>query len=473
MDALFLHRLEFAFTITFHYLFPQLTMGLGLAIVILRYRAAFRADAIAGDCARFLTRIFGLNFVMGVVTGIPMEFQFGAGWSRFSEAAGHVIGQTLAMEGLFAFFLESSFLYLLLFGEKKLSPRAHFGAAVAVWLGSWASGYFIVVTNAFMQHPVGYELIAEGAQPTIRLASLSTYLTNPWALVEYAHTITGSCVTAAGVISALGAFYTLSPGADGRRAAHARKLLSLGVVMGAVASIAMAAPTGDWMAKLVVKHQPVAFAAMEGHFHTEDGAGVVLIGQPNMDTMTLDNPVVVPKALSFITYQRFDAKVVGLTAYDRDAWPDNVPLLYFAYHAMVGIGTLLIALFSLSALLVWRKRLERTRPILWALMLALPFPYIANTAGWMTAELGRQPWLIHGLMRTADGTSPLVSSGNALFTLLGFMGLYALLALLFFFLFTRLVRIGPAPLTPLPHRAGPAASGADEPARGDDGEVAT
>ena len=438
MDATFLHRLQFAFTITYHYLFPQLTMGLGLVIVVLKYRAAFKGDAVAADCSRFLAKIFALNFVMGVVTGIPMEFQFGASWSRFAEAAGGVIGQTLAMEGVFAFFLESSFLYLLIFGEKKLSPKAHFGAAVAVMVGSWLSAYFIIVTNAWMQHPVGHEVLADG---TIRLVSLSAYLTNPWAFVQLAHTLSGSCLTAFTVTASIGAFYRLMRVHD----AQAQKLLRVGVIGGMIAAIAMAMPTGDLQARLVIKHQPIAFAAMEGHFHTEDSAGLALIGQPNLETMNLDNPVVVPSALSFMTYQRFNARIEGLTSFPRDEWPDNVPLLYYSYHLMVGIGTLLIALMSLAVLMLWRKRLFEQRALLWALMLALPFPYIANTAGWLTAELGRQPWLIHGLMRTRDGTSTVVSSGNVLFTLLGYMGLYALLSLLFFFLFVRIVSSGPGP----------------------------
>jgi len=439
MDATTLHRLQFAFTITYHYLFPQLTMGLALAIAILKSRAAFANDDVAGDCARFLSRIFGLNFVMGVVTGIPMEFQLGQGFSRFSRWSGHVIGQTLAMEGVFAFFLESAFLYALLFQERRFSKRAHFGVSLLVLLGSWLSGYFIIVANAWMQHPVGHEI--DPVTGAVRLQSLGAFVTNPWALVAFSHTIVASCVTAFTVIAALGAFYTLSKRAE----AHARKLLRFGVVGGAIATILVAMPTGDQQARLVVHFQPASFAAMEGHFHDQDGADLTLIGQPNMDTTSLDNPVVVPKALSFMTYQRFDAKIRGLTSFDRSEWPDNVPLLYYAYHVMVGLGTILIALMLAAALLEWRKRLHRTRPALFALLLAFPLPYIANTAGWLTAELGRQPWIVHGLMRTKDGTSDRVSEGNVLFVLLGYMGLYAMLSLLFFFLLVRIVGRGPAP----------------------------
>jgi cytochrome d ubiquinol oxidase subunit I len=194
---------------------------------------------------------------------------------------------------------------------------------------------------------------------------------------------------------------------------------------------------------MVSEHQPVTFAAMEGHFHTETGVGLVMIGQPNLETLTLDNPIVVPNVLSFLTHHRWKAKIVGLASYDRDLWPDNVELLYYAYHLMVGLGTLFIALMGFSAFMLWRGRLSRARGLLWVQMLALPFPYIANIAGWLTAELGRQPWVLHGLMRTQAGYSDNVSAGNVLFTLLGFMGLYALLSTLFVFVLVRLLSKGP------------------------------
>lgn len=438
MDALELHRLQFAFTITYHYLFPQLTMGLALLIVVFRGLAVLRGHPHAASAADFWGRIFGLNFVMGVVTGIPLEFQFGTNWSRFSEASGSVIAQTLAMEGVFAFFLESAFLYLMLFEEKRLGKRLHLGVTVLVCLGTWLSGWFIVVTNAFMQHPVGYERLPDGG---IRLASLADYLLNPWAIAQYPHVMLGSVITASFVVSSIGAFYLLAK----RNQPHAELFLRVGITAGLIASVGAAFPTGDAQAKMVARHQPVTFAAMEGHFDTESGAGIVLVGQPNMETLTLDNPIVVPNFLSVMTHQRWSSEIKGLRDFDRASWPDNVPLLYYAYHLMVGLGTIFIALMAACALLLRGGRLFRFRPALWVLTLSLPFPYIANTAGWYTAELGRQPWLIYGILRTSEGHSEHVSSGNVLFSLLGFMGLYALLSLLFFFLFVRIVGEGPAP----------------------------
>jgi cytochrome d ubiquinol oxidase subunit I len=435
-DPLFWHRLQFAFTISYHYLFPQLTMGLALLIVILKAVGLRTDDARWDAAARFWIRLFGLNFAMGVVTGLPMEFQFGTNWAAFSRASGSVIGQTLAMEGLFAFFLESSFLGLLLFGERRLGRRGHFLAALALFLGSWLSGYFIVTTNAFMQHPVGYELTDAG---TLRLTSFWAFLLNPWALTQYAHTMMGAVVTGAFVMAAVGAFYVLAD----RHLPQARLFLRMGVMAGLTASVLVAFPTGDAQARLVAQHQPAALAAMEGRFESGPLAAINIIGQPNVRARRLDNPIRIPAALSFLAYGMFHANVRGLNEFPDDEWPDNIELLYYAFHIMAGLGTLFILTMTTAALLMWRGRLEQSRAMLWVLMLAFPFPYIANTAGWVTAELGRQPWVIYGVMRTADAASPNVHSGTALFTLIGFAGLYLVLGLLFLFLVAREIDHGP------------------------------
>lgn len=435
-DALFWHRLQFAFTIVYHYIFPQLTMGLAFLIVVMKALGARSPGARWNYAARFWIRIFGLNFAMGVVTGVPMEFQFGTNWARFSTFAGPVIGHTLAMEGLFAFFLESSFLSLLVWGEKRFGPKTHFAAAVALWIGSWLSGYFIIATNSFMQHPVGQALGADGA---LRLADFSAFLFNPWALTTYAHNMIATVVTASFVVAAVGALYTL----QGKHADAAGRFLRIGTIAGLCASVLVAFPTGDRQAKMVAKYQPVALAAMEGRFASGPMAEITLIGQPNVAARRLDNPIRVPGALSFLAYGTFHSHVAGLDAFPEDTWPDNIELLYYAFHVMAGLGTLFIGLMALSAWLAWRGRLSSTRPALWALMLAFPFPYIATAAGWITAELGRQPWVVYGLLRTADASSPNVSSGTALFTLIGFTGMYFVLGLLFVFLVGRELAHGP------------------------------
>ena len=437
-SALTVHRLHFAFTVTFHYLFPQLTMGLAPLIVVCKALALRRRDEAWNEAARLLGRLFAVSFVFGVVTGIPMEFQFGTNWARFSRFAGGVIGQTLAMEGMFAFFLESSFLGLFLFGEKRLTSRAHLGAAVAVFAGAWLSGYFIVATNAWMQRPVGYDIGPDGSA---HLTSFWSLILNSWALAEYIHTMGGAAVTGAFACAGLGAYYLLRD----RDREVAAALVKVGVVAAACATIWQIFPSGDTQGRLLARHQPPTLAAMEGLFQTPPaGAPIVLVGQPNTGAREIDNVLEVPRMLSFLTYRRWNAQVLGLDRFPPSSHPDNIALLYYSYHIMVGLGTILLALAAGALLALLRRRLYGNRPLLWCLMLAVPLPYIANTAGWTTAELGRQPWVVYGLMRTPAGTSHHVSAGNGLFTLLGFMGLYTLLSIVFILLVARIVAHGVA-----------------------------
>ncbi|MBS2021181.1 MAG: cytochrome ubiquinol oxidase subunit I, partial [Deltaproteobacteria bacterium] len=327
------------------------------------------------------------------------------------------------------------FLGLVLYGEKRLGKKAHLASTIALWLGSWLSGYFIVATNAFMQHPVGYTVV----DGRLQLSDLGAFLLNPWALAAYAHTMSGAVVTGAFFMTAIGAFWTLA----GLHAEHARLALRTGVSVGLIACCTQLFPTADLQGKLVAQHQPVALAAMEGVFESKQHAGVALIGQPNLAAGRLDNPIEVPYVLSFLAYGSFGSTVRGLNEFSADVRPDNIELLYYAYHVMAGLGTLFIALMALGLLQLVRKKLDTTRPLLWALMLSLPFPYIANTAGWMTAELGRQPWLVYGLFRTEHGTSPHVGAGDTLFSLVGFAGIYFVVGVLFLVLVGREIAHGP------------------------------
>jgi cytochrome d ubiquinol oxidase subunit I len=327
---------------------------------------------------------------------------------------------------------------LFLFGETRLSRRAHLASAVAVFAGSWLSGYFIVATDAWMQHPVGYTTAADGS---VQLDSLAALLLNRWAFWQYLHTMGGALVTGAFATAGLGAYYLLRrrPGDDGAAAAA---LLKTGVVVAAFASLWQLFPSGDRQGALVAEHQPATLAAMEGLFATQERAPLVLVGQPNVDERKIDNTLEVPAALSFLTHRRWTASVIGMDQFPAEARPDNVGLLYYSYHVMVGLGTVFMAVAGLALLWLWRGKLASSRPLLWALVAAVPLPYVANTAGWMTAEIGRQPWLVYGLLKTAAGTSPRVSAGNGLFSLLGFMGLYALLSIAFLLLMTRVIARG-------------------------------
>jgi len=435
-DPAFWHRIQFAFTVIYHYLFPQLTMGLIGFIVFWKYKALRSGNPRYATAARFWTKIFGLNFAIGVVTGIPMEFQFGSNWAAFTRYSGEIIGQTLAMEGMFAFFLESAMIIALVFGEKRLSPKNHFLVSLGVAIGSWASAYFILTTNAFMQHPTGY---AVGTDGLLHLQSFGQFLFNPWATVEFFHNQAASLVTGAFVVTSLGAFYMLGI----RHHDQARLYLKYGAAVGLLASVLVAFPTGDRQAKMVARYQEVSLAAMEGRFQSGPEAELVLIGQPDVQNRKLDNPIIIPEALSFLAYGTFHGNVRGLGAFPQNVWPGNIELLYYSFHIMAGLGTVFIIVMGLAVLYLLLGRLESSRFLLWVLMLAFPFPYIANTAGWMTTELGRQPWLIYGLFRTEQGYSHAATPGSTIFTLIGFCGLYLVLGFLFFYLIEREIEEGP------------------------------
>ena len=420
----------------FHYLFPILTMGLGVLIAVLKTIELRTNDPIYGTAARFWARIFAITFAAGVVTGIPMEFQFGTNWARFAKYAGPVVGQTLFMEGVFAFFAESSLLGVFLFAESRISKRGHWLAAVGVAAGAVLSGFFIVATNAWMQHPVSYRVVGDH----VELTSLWGLLSNPYVRWQYPHVISGSMVTASMVMAGIGAFYLLSR----RHEDSGRVFVRVGVISGALFSVLSLFPTGAFHGENVTRFQPAKMAAMEGLFKTQEGAPLAIIGMPDTERQELMDPIYVPGILSYLAYGNFSARVTGLNDIPKDQHPP-VEIVYYAYHIMVGLGTIFIAVTAVAAFFLWRGTLYTRRGVLWILMLTMPFPYIANEAGWVVAEVGRQPWVVWGLQRVADASSTNVTAGMTYFTLIGFMGLYLVLGILYLMLFARIVNHGPWP----------------------------
>jgi cytochrome bd ubiquinol oxidase subunit I len=433
-DAAIAARWQFAFTIMFHYLFPVLTMGLGVMIAVFKTLELRTGKPVYGTAARFWARIFAITFAAGVVTGIPMEFQFGTNWARFSKYAGPVVGQTLFMEGVFAFFAESSLLGVFLFGESRIGPRAHWLAAVGVAGGAVLSGFFIVATNAWMQHPVGYEVVGDH----VELTSLWALLSNPYVRWQYPHVIMGSMVTASMVVAGIGAFYLLAR----RNEESGRVFVRVGVISGVICSSLSLFPTGAFHGENVTRFQPAKMAAMEGLFKTQTGAPLAIIGMPDTERQELMDPIFVPGILSYLAYGNTSAKVTGLNDIPKELHPP-IEIVYYAYHIMVGLGTIFIAVLAAATFLLWRGKLYTHRGTLWVLMLAMPFPYIANEAGWTVAEVGRQPWVVWNLQRVAHASSTNVSAGMTYFTLLGFMGLYTVLGILYLLLFARIVNEGP------------------------------
>jgi len=438
VDVVAADRAQFAFTIAFHYLFPIGTIGLAPFVAWYTWKAVRRPeDGVSARAARFWTKIFTINFAIGVVSGIPMEFQFGTNWAIFSDRTGAVIGQPLAMESVFAFFLESIFLGVLLYRRNAEPTKFQAVAAAFVWLGSWLSGFFIVATNAWMQHPVGFYI---GPGGKIVLESIAAVLLSSYAWWQFAHVLCGALLAGGFVVAGVGAYYLLSR----RDEAAARSFVRAGTIVAATFSLLAIFPTGDKNGDDVTRAQPVKLAAMEGLYESTPGAPLAIVGMPDSQNMRLIDPIYVPSLLSFLAYGNFHAEVKGLRDYGRDLWPP-VALTYYAYHVMVGLGTIFVAVGVVAAaLLFWGDRLFGTRAVLWVLMLMLPFPYIANEAGWMTAEVGRQPWIVYDVMRTAAGISPNVASGEVLFTLIGFAGVYFLLGTLFVYLVLHEIAAGPA-----------------------------
>jgi cytochrome d ubiquinol oxidase subunit I len=444
-------RLQFAMTVTFHYLFPILTMGLALLMAYLKTvsyagREDHRLKPLRKTpeeresyeaAARFWAKIFAVNFAVGVVTGIPLEFQFGTNWARFSNYAGGVIGQTLGLEGVFAFVLESVFLGIFLGGRERVTPRIHWISTLALLIGSWLSGFFIIAADAWMQHPVGYA----GSGKAVHLTSFGDFLTNPWLPWQYAHNMSGAALTGSFVMAAMGAWHMLG----GKHVKFAQINLTVGVTAALIFCALQIFPTGDQQAANAYKYQPPAFASMEGVFRTENGAPLVIIGNPNTTTRKLESTIALPKLLSFMTSHHFTNKVTGLDDIAPNLWPDSVPLVYYSYHIMVGLGTLLLLLAAIAAYMLWRGTLFTNRPVLWGLLIAFPFTYIANIAGWVTAEAGRQPWIVYGLLRTVNAATPAkaVPAGTAIFTLLGFAGLYLLIAVVYLLMMVRIIAKGP------------------------------
>src|SRR3954470_17982888 len=342
-DHVTVDRWQFTLTVMFHYLFPILTMGLSLFMLWLvtvsilggegrripALRTSLREREAHERAAQFWAKIFAVNFGVGVVTGIPLEFQFGTNWAGFSNFAGGVIGQTLAMEGVFAFFAESVFIGLFLAGRGRIGPRLRWLSAFMVWAGAWISGFFIIATNAWMQHPVAYTMQNGRAQ----LDSFWGLLTNPWVGWQYAHNMSGAAISGAFCLAAAGSFYAL----QGKHLEFSRICLRVGVIGALIFTVLQIFPTGDRHAQQVARYQPSAFAAAEGLFETQKGAPLVIIGNPNTEQRTLDSTIALPHFLSLLTSRRWNERLVGLDQIPTNRWPDSVPLVYYAYHIMVGL----------------------------------------------------------------------------------------------------------------------------------------
>ena len=434
MDALLLARIQFAFTIGFHFLFPAMTLGTALVILISETLHLVKKDDVYRRITDFFARLLGLIFVVGAATGIVMEFSFGTNWSEYSRAVGDIFGPILAAEGVIAFFLESVFVGVLIFGRKRVSPKVYWLAALLVFIGGHLSAFWIVVANSWMQTPAGYEINSAGK---IFLTSFQNAVFNPSTIVRFTHTVLASWVTCAIMVSGIAGYYV-------RKGLHdqtARTMLKLGIILFAVTPLVQLG-AAHAHAIQVINTQPVKAAAMEGHFHTTRGADIYVLGYvdaANEKTYGLS----IPKGLSFLYNFDFNSEIKGLNDYPKDNWPP-LNLVFQSYHIMVGLGMIFIALGLLGALLLWTGKIYTAKWYLFLLPFLIPLPHVAHETGWITAEVGRQPWIIYGLMKTAAASSVVVSAGELIFSLAMFTLVYLLLFVMFILLFVKIIKQGPA-----------------------------
>lgn len=454
MDVLMLSRIQFALTIMFHYLFPPLTIGLGVVLVFLEGRHLWTRDAIYHTAAKFWTKIFGLNFALGIVTGIVMEFEFGTNWAVYSRYVGDVFGSALAAEGIFAFFLESGFLSILLFGWDRVGPKMHFFATLMVCFGGIFSSIWIVIANSWQQTPAGFELrthMVNGIPfERAEITDFWAMIFNPSSMQRLVHVWIGAVILGAFFVMSISAWYLLK----GRHREFAERSFRGGLLLGTVASLAQLA-AGHWQADNVAEHQPAKLAAFEGLFETEAGARAYVFGWPDEEAREVKYGLAIPKFLSLLVYQDPDAVVRGLNDLEPAYGTPPVWLSFQSYHLMVSIGMLFIGSTLYACYSLWRGRLFEQRWVLWFFVFAVLPAFVANEAGWVAAEVGRQPWIVYptiedgvvvGGLRTSDGLSEAVSAEQVLTSIIFFGLIYSLLFVLWIFLLNHKIQHGPDPV---------------------------
>lgn len=438
MEVEILSRIQFAFTISFHYIYPPLSIGLGLLMVIMEGQFLRTKNPIYKQMARFWTRIFALTFGIGVATGIVMEFEFGTNWATYSRYVGDVFGSALAAEGIFAFALESGFLGVLLFGWNRVSPRVHFIATLGVFLGSMFSAVWIVVANSWQQTPAGYHIVGEGMHARAEIVDFWAMVFNPSSMERLSHVWIGAFLAGAFLVLSVHAYYLLK----GRHVELSQKAFKIALAVAMVSSLSQLA-TGHKSAEGVSHNQPAKLAALEGHFDSLAVADMYIFGWVDKEKQEVTG-LAIPGGLSFLTQFDFDAPVKGLNAFPENERPTALNAIFQFYHLMIAIGMALIGLSLLAGFYWWRGRLFEQR---WLLMIFVPvalLPQIANQVGWFAAEMGRQPWVVYGLLRTSDALSKAVTANQVWFSLIMFTLIYTLLFVLFVYLLNKKIQHGPS-----------------------------
>jgi cytochrome bd ubiquinol oxidase subunit I len=438
MDVEILSRIQFAFTIAFHYIYPPLSIGIGLLMVVFESIYIRTKKKEYEVLAKFWTKIFAITFGIGVVTGIVMEFEFGTNWATYSRYVGDIFGSALAAEGIFAFALESSALGILLFGWNRVKPWVHLVATWAVFLGSMFSAVWIVVANSWQQTPAGYHIVGEGMQARAEIVDFWAMVLNPSSVDRISHVWLGAFLAGAFLILSVHAYYILK----GRFVVMSKKAFKITLVVATVSSLAQLF-TGHSSAEGVAVNQPAKLAAMEGHFEAEAPADLYLFGWVDKENQTVTG-LKLTGGLSFMLHQDFKTPVTGLNAFPEEDRPSQINAVFQFYHLMVAIGMFLIAL-SLFGLLQWKRgKLFDNKWLLWVFVFTAILPQLANQFGWFAAEMGRQPWVVYGLLRTSDALSKSVQANQVLFSLILFFIVYTVLLLLFIYLMNKAIKKGPS-----------------------------
>lgn len=443
MEAVLLARLQFVLTISFHYIFPPLTFGLSVLITTFLGMNLKTKNPLYERIAAFWLKIFLLVFVTGVATGIVMEFQFGTNWEAYSRFVGDIFGAPLAAEGVFAFFLESSFLAVLIFGKNKVSKKFYFFSALMVVLGSTMSGFWIIVANSWQQTPAGYEIVdvinkaGEVIGQRAELTDFFAAVFNPSTLPRFFHAIVGGWIAGSFFVAALSSWYLLKK----RHIEFAKQSLKVALII-ALLSSGLQGLIGHWHAVQVAETQPVKMAAMEGLFETQKNAPLSLFGIPNSETKELDYEISIPGLLSFLIAFDTEHEVMGLNDVDPSLHPPLF-ITFTSYHIMLGLAGLFILFPLIGLFLIWKNRIANSKLFNTAMLSMLFLPTLANQMGWMAAEVGRQPWIVYNELKTADAISKVVAPGEILASIIIFAIVYAFLGSLFVFLVAKKIKKGP------------------------------
>lgn len=437
MDVLLLSRLQFALNISFHYLFPPMSIGLVWYIVFTEAIYLKTRSKTHLNTVKFWTKIFSLFFVMGVATGFVQIFSFGNNWSQFSKFVGNVFGAVLAAEGIFAFFLEAGFIGFMLFGWDRISPVFHFISSVLVATGATMSAFWIVAANSWMQTPAGFKVVGTGLYQRAVITNLFDVFFNPSFLTRFGHVLLGCALLSCFLVLSVSSYYLLKE----KHLDFARYNMKLGLVL-AIVTLLLQSWSADSTSRGVVRDQPIKLAAMEGVFETTEYAPFSVIGVIDMKSEKVIG-LKIPGLLSLLSFHNLKTPVKGLKEYARQDWPTNIPGVYYCYHLMIyGWGAMMIG--AIWGLIAWKRgRLENARILLWFLVFSVFFPYLSNITGWFVAEMGRQPWIVYGVLRVHQAVSQVLSASQVLASLVMFIVIYSMLGTLFVFLLNRKIQHGP------------------------------